>query len=83
MTLTFMSWKYFRGVVGEQSEKSARAGRAMAKKANDRLWVSVTDQMLAETLDRQGKADEARAVREEADRLLMGLPAALKRTEYL
>ncbi|QGA21991.1 hypothetical protein EYB26_009705 [Talaromyces marneffei] len=83
MTLTFMSWKYFRGVVGEQSEKSARAGRAMAKKANDRLWVSVTDQMLAETLDRQGKADEARGVREEADRLLMGLPAPLKRTEYL
>jgi Cohesin loading factor len=81
MTLTFMSWKYFRGVVGEQSEKSARAGRAMAKKANDRLWVSVTDQMLAETLERQGKADEARVVREEADRLLMGLPAALKRTE--
>ncbi|OKL56816.1 hypothetical protein UA08_07959 [Talaromyces atroroseus] len=81
MTLTFMSWKYFRGVVGEQSEKSARAGRAMAKKANDRLWVSVTDQMLAETLERQGKADEARVVREEADRLLMGLPTALKRTE--
>jgi hypothetical protein len=54
----------------------------MAKKANDRLWVSVTDQMLAETLDRQGKADEARAVREEADRLLVGLPPALKRTEY-
>ncbi|EED12456.1 conserved hypothetical protein [Talaromyces stipitatus ATCC 10500] len=83
MTLTFMSWKYFRGVVGEQSEKSARAGRAMAKKANDRLWVTVTDQMLAETLDRQGKADEACSVREEADRLLMALPAALKRTEYL
>lgn len=82
MTLTFMSWKYFRGVVGEQSEKSARAGRAMAKKANDRLWISVTDEMLAETLDRQGKSDEAKIVRDEAGRAMMGLPPALKHTEY-
>ncbi|KAJ5166349.1 uncharacterized protein N7482_005130 [Penicillium canariense] len=79
MTLTFMSWKYFRGVVGEQAEKSARAGRAMAKRANDRLWVSVTDEMLAETLERQGKGDEARGVREEGQRLITGLPPGLKR----
>ncbi|KAJ6024572.1 hypothetical protein N7540_005369 [Penicillium herquei] len=79
MTLTFMSWRYFRGVVGEQAEKSARAGRAMAKRANDRLWASVTDEMLADTLERQGKADEARGVREEGQRLIMGLPHGLKR----
>lgn len=79
MTLTFMSWKYFRGVVGEQAEKSARAGRAMAKKANDRLWVSVTDEMLAETLERQGKNEEATGVREEGHRVMNGLPEALKR----
>lgn len=74
-----MSWKYFRGVVGEQSEKSARAGRATAKKANDRLWVSVADEMLAETLERQGKGPEAKAIREEGDRVMAGLPPALKR----
>lgn len=79
MTLTFMSWKYFRGVVGEQAEKSARAGRAMAKRANDRLWASVTDEMLADTLERQGKGDEAQGVREEGQRLIMGLPPGLKR----
>ncbi|RHZ45777.1 uncharacterized protein CDV56_103559 [Aspergillus thermomutatus] len=79
MTLTFMSWKYFRGVVGEQSEKSARAGRAMAKKANDRLWVSVTDEILAETLERQGKSEEAKGVRDEGHRVMTGLPSALKR----
>ncbi|KAJ5613100.1 hypothetical protein N7510_006294 [Penicillium lagena] len=79
MTLTFMSWKYFRGVVGEQAEKSARAGRAMAKRANDRLWASVTDEMLAETLERQGKSEEAQNVREEGHRLTMGLPPALRR----
>ncbi|KAF7718682.1 Uncharacterized protein PECH_001460 [Penicillium ucsense] len=79
MTLTFMSWKYFRGVVGEQAEKSVRAGRAMAKRANDRLWASVTDEMLAETLERHGKGDEARGVREEGQRLITGLPHSLKR----
>ncbi|RAH80240.1 hypothetical protein BO86DRAFT_449185 [Aspergillus japonicus CBS 114.51] len=79
MTLTFMSWKYFRGVVGEQAEKSARAGRAMARKANDRLWVSVTDEMLAETLERQGKNEEALGVREEGHRVMNGLPTALRR----
>ncbi|KAJ5248972.1 hypothetical protein N7468_000423 [Penicillium chermesinum] len=80
MTLTFMSWKYFRGVVGEQAEKSARAGRAMAKRANDRLWASVTDEMLADTLERQGKGEEARGVRDEGQRLIMGLPPDLKRS---
>ncbi|KAJ5674793.1 uncharacterized protein N7477_004727 [Penicillium maclennaniae] len=80
MTLTFMSWKYFRGVVGEQAEKSARAGRAMARRANDRLWASVTDEMLADTLERQGKSDEARDVRAEGQRLVMGLPPGLKRS---
>lgn len=79
ITLTFMSWKYFRGVIGEQSEKSAKAGRMTAKKANDRLWVSVADEMLAETLERQGKAPEAKAIREEGDRVMAGLPPALKR----
>lgn len=79
MTLTFMSWKYFRGVVGEQAEKSARAARAMATKANDRLWVSVSDEMLAETLDRQGKEGEASGIRDEGYRVMMGLPSALMR----
>ncbi|KGO70680.1 Tetratricopeptide-like helical [Penicillium italicum] len=79
MTLTFMSWKYFRGVVGEQAEKSARAGRAMAKRANDRMWASVTDDMLAETLERQGKGEEAQSVREEGQRLVSGLPPLLRR----
>ncbi|RDW83954.1 uncharacterized protein DSM5745_04280 [Aspergillus mulundensis] len=79
ITLTFMSWKYFRGVVGEQAEKSARAGRAMAAKASDRLWVSVTDDMLAETLETQGKGEEANNAREEGYRVMMDLPSALRR----
>ncbi|PGH04713.1 hypothetical protein GX51_03380 [Blastomyces parvus] len=79
IAITFMSWKYFRGVVGEQSEKSARAARAMAGKADDKLWISVTDELLAATLDSQGKSREAHATREQADVALLGLPPVLKK----
>ncbi|EGD93381.1 hypothetical protein TESG_00927 [Trichophyton tonsurans CBS 112818] len=78
IALTFMSWKYFRGVIGEQSEKSAMAARAMARKADDRLWMSVTDDLLAETLDRQGKSADAQTLRAKADKKLEALPPALK-----
>lgn len=81
ITLAFMSWKYFRGVVGAQAEKSARAGYAMAGRASDRLWISVADGMLAESLDKQGKEEEAGRVREEGHRVMMGLPPGLKRVE--
>ncbi|KAL1960051.1 hypothetical protein VTO42DRAFT_223 [Malbranchea cinnamomea] len=80
IALTFMSWKYFRGVIGEQSEKSAKAARAMAKKADDKLWTSVTEELLADTLDRQGKSGDGRAARAEADKVLSKLPPALKKT---
>ncbi|EGD84930.2 hypothetical protein H113_08724 [Trichophyton rubrum MR1459] len=78
IALTFMSWKYFRGVIGEQSEKSAMAARAMARKADDKLWMSVTDDLLAETLDRQGKSADAQTLRAKADKKLEALPPALK-----
>ncbi|OJD16601.1 hypothetical protein AJ78_03241 [Emergomyces pasteurianus Ep9510] len=79
IALTFMSWKYFRGVIGEQSEKSAKAARAMARKADDKLWISVTEDLLAATLDSQGKSGEASATREQADIALLGLPPVLKK----
>ncbi|WEW61541.1 hypothetical protein PRK78_007031 [Emydomyces testavorans] len=81
LALTFMSWKYFRGVVGEQAEKSAMAAKAMARKTDDKLWISVTDELLAETLDRQGKANEAIALRQRADSDLAILPPVLTKTE--
>ncbi|KAI1914052.1 hypothetical protein LOZ61_002471 [Ophidiomyces ophidiicola] len=83
LALTFMSWKYFRGVVGEQSEKSAMAAKAMARKTDDKLWISVTDELLAETLERQGKTNEAIALRKKADSELARLPAILTKTGKL
>jgi Cohesin loading factor len=66
ITLNFMSWKFFRGVVGEQAEKSSRASLRLAKKGMDGLWTSVAEGMLADSLEVQGKLEEARVMREEA-----------------
>lgn len=80
LALTYMSWKYFHNVVSGQSEKSALAARAMARKADDKLWISVTEDLLATTLDQQGKAAEAQAMRDTANASLSALSPALKKT---
>jgi hypothetical protein len=66
ITLNFMSWKFFRGVVGEQAEKSSRASLRLAKKGMDGLWTNVAEGMLADSLEVQGKMEEARSMREDA-----------------
>ena len=81
MTLSVMSAKFFKGVVGEQAEKSARAGQNMAFKSGMKLWMSVSNGMLAETLERQGKRDEAERVRKAAVRIAGQMPRAVQRFE--
>ena len=79
ITLGLMSDKFFKGVVGEQAEKSARAGQAVARKNGNPLWISVTDGMLAETLEKQGKMAEAGMARQEAVRMLHAVPSDIKK----
>ncbi|KAL9112711.1 MAG: hypothetical protein Q9227_003014 [Pyrenula ochraceoflavens] len=79
ITLSLMSNKFFKGVVGDQAEKSARAGQAVAKKSGNPLWISVTDGMLAETLEKQGKLEEAGRARHEAIRMLHALPPKIRK----
>jgi hypothetical protein len=55
ITLNFMSFKYFRGVVGPQAQKSASSAEALAKKGQDALWTSVAHGLLAETLETQAR----------------------------
>ena len=78
LTLNFMSWKFFRGVVGEQAEKSARASQSLAQKGKDILWMSVSAGLLADTLEIQGKADQAETVRYEGTRFAGALPEAVR-----
>lgn len=79
MTLNFMSWKFFRGVVGDQAEKSARASQNLARKGMDRLWASVAAGVLGDTLEVMGRVAEAEEVRREGREIAKSLPESMWR----
>ncbi|KAI9677651.1 MAG: hypothetical protein M1817_006606 [Caeruleum heppii] len=81
LALIIVSWKFFRGVVGEQAEKSAKAALNQASKAEDRLWMCVAQEMKADCYEVQGKMEESRGMREEAQRLAAQLAPVLRRSE--
>ena len=80
MTLNLMSWKFFKGVVGQQAEKSAKASQSLAFKGQDALWMSVSAGLLSDTLEIQGKTNEADQVRAEAYKVAGTLPEAMQVT---
>lgn len=69
ITLSIMCKKFFVGVVGEQAEKAARAASIQGHSSGSKLWMSVADGMLAQTLETQGKMAEAQTVMAEARRV--------------
>lgn len=79
LSLALMTDKFFRGVVGDQAEKSARASSATARKSGNVLWTSVCDGMLAESLAIQGKRGESERSRQNALRVAESLPPGLQR----
>ena len=79
MTLNFMSWKFFKGVVGEQAQKSARASQNLAKKGMDRLWESVASGVLGDTLEIADRPEEAEQVRKAGMEIASRLPEAMWR----
>ena len=81
ITLNLMSWKFFRGVVGQQAEKSARASQSLAQKGKDVLWMGVSAGLLGDTLEIQGRVDEAEAVRADGRRFAGALPEAVQRLQ--
>jgi hypothetical protein len=83
IALSYMSWKIFSGVIGAQAEKSSWASRAMAQKAGNGLWVSVADNLLANTLEREGKHQQAAQMKDEALKSSAKLPDALKRYKMM
>ncbi|KAL8732009.1 MAG: hypothetical protein Q9181_004086 [Wetmoreana brouardii] len=74
ITLNFMSYKFFKGVVGEQAEKSARASENLARKGMDALWQSVSAGLVADTLEMAGKGEEAERMRRVGREIARGLP---------
>lgn len=81
LTLNFMCSKFFKGVTGQQAEKSARASQSLSQKGKDLLWMGVSAGLLADTLDLQGRADQAEAVRAEGRRCAAALPEGVQRFE--
>ena len=78
MVLNFMSWKFFRGNVGEQAEKSAKASQTLAQKCMDGLWMSVSAGVLGDTLEAAGRIEEAKRARESGAVTATALPEELQ-----
>ncbi|KAI5305628.1 hypothetical protein KEM55_008920, partial [Ascosphaera atra] len=78
IAIAYMAWKYFRGVIGPQAEKNVTAACAMAKSADNKLWRSITEELLADTLESYGRHKDAIVARKRADMSLAALPPALK-----
>ena len=78
MVLNFMSWKFFRGVVGDQAERSARASQSLAHQCMNGLWMSVSAGLLADTLEVAGRNEEAEKARQNGVRYATSLPQALQ-----
>lgn len=60
IALNLMRAKLFQNIVGDQALKSAKAGAAQARKAGNRLWMSVAEGLLAQSYEVQGQVAEAR-----------------------
>jgi hypothetical protein len=77
--MNFMTNNYFgQKIVGDQAERAAGVGRALAKKSRSKLWMTVADGMYGEIMERCGKPSEAEAARREAQSLYADLPESLK-----
>lgn len=78
MVLNFMSWKFFRGAVGEQAERSARASQNLAQQCMNGLWMSVSAGLLGDTLEVAGRNEEAERARLSGMKTSGSLPRALQ-----
>lgn len=76
--MNYMTAAFFTNIIGEQTEKSAKAGRVLARRAGDRLWQCVADNMLADTYEKRGDAQNAAQARQEAETLLPYVPGPLR-----
>lgn len=61
IALNLMRARLFQNIVGDQALKSAKAGASQARRAGNRLWMSVAEGMLAQSYEVQGQAAEAQS----------------------
>lgn len=66
IALSLMRAKLFQNIVGDQALQCAKAASQQAKRSGNLIWMSVADNMLAQSLDVQGQVAEAQNVAQAA-----------------
>lgn len=78
LTLILMQERFFKGVVGEQAIKCAKAASAQVKKWGDSMWDHVAARMEAECFEVQGMKEAAQQKKDEAQASISGLPENIR-----
>ena len=78
LTMNLLADKFFKNIVGQQTEKCASTGRNLACKAGDPLWIAVADGMYASVLERSGNGERAEELRAEGLRYLDRVPLGVR-----
>ena len=79
LALILMSDKFFKGVVGDQAMKCAKAASHQARRSGDPLWLSVAQGMEADCLEIIGKTEDASKIRAAAVNTTTELPRSILR----
>lgn len=82
VVVNMMTDIFFQNIVGDQAEKSCRAGKALAVKSQNPLWGAVANGMYTDLLERSGKKEEAEHARQEAQDSVQQLPDLVKAALY-
>ncbi|KAF2652830.1 hypothetical protein K491DRAFT_604160 [Lophiostoma macrostomum CBS 122681] len=78
MCLCYMSSRFFADTVGEQTLKSVRAARSIAKQNKSVLWIAVAYGLCINTLYRNGMLDQARECQQSLREVWNKLPLAMQ-----
>lgn len=78
LTMNLLSDKFFKNIIGQQTEKCASTGRNLASKAGDPLWVAVADEMYASVLERSGNGEKAEELRADGFMCLSKVPVGVR-----
>lgn len=66
--MNVMTDSFFKNIVGQQAEQSARAGSGLAQKIKNPLWSAVANQMYGDFCQRSGRLNEAAQLHAESQR---------------
>ncbi|KAF2711056.1 hypothetical protein K504DRAFT_429600 [Pleomassaria siparia CBS 279.74] len=78
MALNYMTSRFFAEQVGEQSMKSVRAARSVARQQGSVLWRAVSYGLCINTFQRNGLEEDARSSQEAFNELRDRLPTPLR-----